>query len=102
MQPMRPHSLRTVSTPTCGGRGSAGAGRAGTGGMSGSWPLPSGLPRGRLEEFDRVAGRVVQHDLGTAGSGDDVAAEGESGGAEPGHLGAEVGDDEMDTVPAAG
>ena len=55
----------------------------------------------RDEQFDRVAGGVFQEDLLTARAGDDVVAERDAGGAQPGDLGGEVGHDEVDAVPAA-
>ena len=56
----------------------------------------------RLEQLDRVAGRVVQDDLPSARAGDHVAAEGHAGGAQPGDLGVDVVDQQVDAVPAAG
>src|SRR4051794_21437949 len=47
---------------------------------------PGGSAAGRLEELDRVAGRIVQHDLLPAGAGDDVVAERQAGGAQAGDL----------------
>ena len=44
---------------------------------------------------------VFEEDLLTAWPGDDVVAEGDPGGAQPGDLGGEVGHDEVDAVPAA-
>jgi hypothetical protein len=55
-----------------------------------------------LEQFDQVAGRVDEQDLAPAGAGDHGAAEGEAGVAEPGDLGIQVVDDEVDTVAASG
>src|SRR6266487_360500 len=55
---------------------------------------------GWLEELDGVAGRVIQHDLGPARPGHDVAAKLQAGSAEPVHLGAQVLYDELDAVPA--
>src|SRR6266511_1120801 len=56
---------------------------------------------GRLEQFDRVAGGVVDQDLGAAGPGHDVVAELHSFSAEPLDLGRYVVDNEVDAVPAA-
>jgi hypothetical protein len=55
-----------------------------------------------LEEFDDVAGGVLEQDLLTAWSFEDVVAEPCTGVAESGHFGIDVVDDEMDAVPAAG
>src|SRR5262245_54681249 len=54
----------------------------------------------RLEELDRVPGRVVDEYLLAAGAGDDIVAEAETRCAEPLHLGLDVVDDEVDAVPA--
>jgi hypothetical protein len=43
----------------------------------------AGASPGGLEQLDHVAVRVLQQDLGAAGSGDDVVAEPAAGGAEP-------------------
>ena len=60
------------------------------------------LGAGRLEELDDVAGRILEQDLLAAGPFDDVVAERRAGVAEPGDLGVDVVDDEVDAVPAAG
>jgi pimeloyl-ACP methyl ester carboxylesterase len=65
-------------------------------------PLRAGLSVRRLEQLDRVAGRVIEQDLLAARSGDDVVAEGEPGGAQPLDLGFDVVDDEVNAVPATG
>jgi len=57
---------------------------------------------GGRKEFDEIAGRIFEQDLWATGSGDDVVAEPQSGGAEPGHLGGEVVDHQLDAIPAAG
>ena len=57
---------------------------------------------GGLEQFDEVAGGVGEQDLAPARAGDEVAAEGQAGGAQPGDLGVEVVDHEMDAVAAGG
>jgi hypothetical protein len=51
-----------------------------------------GASSGGLEQFDHVAGGVLQQDLGATGSGDDVVAEPAAGGAEPVDLAGQVGD----------
>jgi hypothetical protein len=55
-----------------------------------------------LEQLDDVARGVLEKDLGAAGSGEDVVAEGEPITAEARDLGLDVVDDEVDAVPAAG
>src|SRR3954454_17696191 len=57
---------------------------------------------GGLEELDRVAGGVFEHDLLAAGSADDVVAELHAGGAQPLDFGGDVLDDEVNAVPTAG
>src|SRR2546428_544445 len=57
---------------------------------------------GRLEELDGVARGVIQHDLGPARPGYDVAAKLQAGSAESGHLGAQVLHDKLDAVPTPG
>ena len=52
----------------------------------------AGASPGGLEQFDHVAGGVLQQDLGAARSGDDVVAEPAAGGAEPVDLAGQVGD----------
>src|SRR5215831_16431078 len=54
-----------------------------------------------LEEFDDVAGGVLEQDLFAAWSFEDVVAEQSPGVAETGDLGIDVVDDEVDAVPAA-
>src|SRR5262245_18769572 len=54
-----------------------------------------------MEQLDRVAGRVVEHDLHAARTGDDVAPEPDAGASHPLHLGGDVADDQVDPVPAA-
>ena len=48
---------------------------------------------GGLEQFDQVAVGVGEQDLAPAGAGDQVAAYGQAGAAEPGDLGIQVVDD---------
>src|SRR5919109_287512 len=60
------------------------------------------LCAGGLEELDRVARGVVEQDLPAAGTGDDVVAEGQAGGAQALDLRRAVVDDEVDAVPASG
>src|SRR5690606_26099263 len=56
----------------------------------------------RLEELDRVAGRIVEEDLGAARAGDDLGgAEAHAGGTEPFDLRLEVGDLDVEAIPAA-
>jgi hypothetical protein len=61
----------------------------------------SGLLRG-LEEFDRVAGRVIEQDLGTAWPGHDFVAKVQARVSQSLHLGVEVVHLDMNPVPAAG
>ena len=79
-QPIRPHSRSTAASRRA---------------------LTAGARRGGLEQFDRVAGRVLEQDLLAARAGDDVVAERQPGGAQPLDLGGDVVDDQMDAVPAA-
>src|SRR5262249_46964472 len=62
---------------------------------------PSGLLLG-LEQFDRIAGGVVENDLRAARTGDDVVAELESGVTEALDFSGEILHLNMNTVPAAG
>src|SRR5207245_4452260 len=55
----------------------------------------------RLEELDRIAGRLVEHDLGATRPGADVTAEAQAGRPEPAHLCGEILDHELDAVPAS-
>jgi hypothetical protein len=52
------------------------------------------------EQFDEVAGGVGEQNLASAGAGDDVAAEGQSGAAQALDLGIEIVNGEMDAVAA--
>src|SRR5690348_10936644 len=54
-----------------------------------------------LEEFDRVAGRVLEENLPSARAAEYVVAERQSRRPEPGHLRLDVGHDEVDPVPPA-
>src|SRR2546422_3403878 len=56
----------------------------------------------RLEEFDEIAGRVLDEDLSTAGPGDDVVAEAYTFCFESSDLVVEFVGDEMDAIPPAG
>ena len=58
------------------------------------------FPLGGREQLDQVARRVGEQDLTTARAGDDIAAERESGVAQPGDLGVQVIDHEVDPVAA--
>jgi len=55
----------------------------------------------RLEQFDWVAGRIVEKDLRPTWPGHDVVAEMDPGLAESLNLCAEVFDNEVDAIPAA-
>ena len=55
-----------------------------------------------LEQFDQVAGGVGEKDLASAGTGDHVAAKRHIAVAEPGDVGIQVVDDQVDTVAASG
>src|SRR5256884_6028736 len=57
--------------------------------------------RGRLEEFDRVARRILEQDLRAAGARHGIVPKPHAGGAEPCDLRGEISDDEMDAIPAA-
>src|SRR5262245_28013749 len=61
-----------------------------------------GTERGRrgLEQLDRIARRVVEHDLPTSGARHDLVAEGDAGVAETPDLGPDVANDQMNAVPA--
>src|SRR3954469_10172781 len=59
-----------------------------------------GGPMDRLEQLDQIAVRVGEQDLPPTRAGDQVAAEGQVCIAEPGDLGVEVVDDEVDAVTA--
>ena len=80
--------------------GCATAGGGSDRGWCGWLPLNASRLAGGFEQFDEVAGGVGEQDLASAGAGDDVAAEGQSGAAEPVDLGVEVVDDEVDAVAA--
>jgi hypothetical protein len=54
-----------------------------------------------LEELDRVARWVVEQDLLTAWTFDNVVAERQPGGPKTGDLGCDVGDNEVDAIPTA-
>jgi len=53
------------------------------------------------EQLDRIAGRVVQQDLRPSRASQDLIAEMHTRTAKSRHLGLEVIDDEVNTVPAA-
>src|SRR3954471_23752721 len=53
---------------------------------------------GGLEELDRIARGVVEHDLPAARPADDVVAEGHSGAAQAGDVAVDVIDDEVEAV----
>ena len=57
---------------------------------------------GRLEQLDQIAVGVGEQNLPPTRAGDQVAAEGQVCIAEPGDLGVEVVDDEVDAVTAGG
>jgi hypothetical protein len=57
---------------------------------------------GRLEEFDEIAGRVLDEDLPTTGPGDDVVAKAHSFRFESSDLALELVGDEMDAIPPPG
>src|SRR5437016_6847403 len=61
-----------------------------------------GVAVGWLEEFDDVAGGVLEQDLLAAGSFENVVAELSTSVTEAGDVGFNVVDDEVDAVPAAG
>src|SRR6266540_1564153 len=88
MHPIRAHSLATTASGTrwvagCLKRGAESRReRAAVARQPGIVHLS-----GRLEQFDRVAGGVVDQDLGAAGPGHDVVAELHSFSAEPLDLG---------------
>jgi hypothetical protein len=75
--------------------------RAGSAGSDRNWRRCVGLVGG-LEQFDDVAGGVSEQDLAPAGAGDRVAAKGHASAGEPGDLGIQVVDDEVDAVAASG
>ncbi len=56
---------------------------------------------GRLEEFDWVTRRVIEHDLLAAWPADDVAAERHAGRAQAFDIRVNVIDDEMEAVPSS-
>ena len=56
---------------------------------------------GRREQLDRVARRVVEHELLPTRPADDVATEVDTGCTQALRLGGDVRDDEVDAVPAA-
>src|SRR6266536_260323 len=62
----------------------------------------AGSSPGGLEQFDGVAGGVLQQDLRAARPGDDVVAELQAGGTEPVDLRGQVTDLQVEAVPAAG
>src|SRR3954467_4943663 len=61
-----------------------------------------GGPMGRLEQLDQIAVGVGEQKLPPTRAGEQVAAEGQVFIAEPGDLGVEVVDDEVDAVTAGG
>src|SRR5688572_3669378 len=56
----------------------------------------------RLEQFDRIAGRVVEQDLRAALAGDDLVAGRGAARAESLGLGLEVVDGELEPAPSTG
>src|SRR4051812_22713975 len=74
---------------------------AGVGGGGLGAPRAGG-PVGGLEQFDQIAVGVGEQDLAPTRAGDQVAAERQARVAEPGDLGVEVVDDEVDAVVAGG
>ena len=64
------------------------------------WPRQCSVC-GRLEQLDRIAGRILEEDLGPAGAPHDVVSEPQAGGPQALHFGDEVVHDELDPVPAA-
>src|SRR5262245_56512698 len=92
MQPIRPHSAAIVSRPGCAPAA-----------LSETSPAVTGLASAPgLEELDRVAGGVVEHDLPAAGAADDLVPERDSFTGQAFDLGLDVVDDQVDPVPAAG
>src|SRR5215470_386397 len=79
---------------------SPGRGLAGAVGGSGGLGEP-GLTDGRLEQFHRVARRVLDQDLLAAYAGDDLVAEGRAAGPQVLHGGRQVGHLDRKPVPAA-
>ena len=61
-----------------------------------------GLGQGRLEQLDRVAGRIFDQDLPAPDTGDDVVAEVNTMSAQLRHDGVQVRDLELESVPAPG
>jgi hypothetical protein len=59
-----------------------------------------GGPVGGLEQFDQIAVGVGEQDLAPTRASDQVTAEGQARVAEPGDLGVQVVDDELDAVTA--
>src|SRR4051794_16624773 len=58
-------------------------------------------PGGRLKKLDRIAGRVIQHDLLTARTAHDIAAEVHTSSTQPCHLGLDIFHNQMEPVPAS-
>ena len=57
---------------------------------------------GRLEKLNEISRRVLDQNLRSTGSGDNVIAELHALGAQSRNLGREILDNEMNTVPAPG
>jgi hypothetical protein len=55
----------------------------------------------RLEEFDRVSGRIVYQDLLTSGAGHNIVTESHTGGSKTFYLDGEILDYEVDAIPTA-
>src|SRR5207237_1221308 len=62
----------------------------------------TGLRSNRLEELDRIPGRVVDQDLSAADSRHDVIAEADAGSAQPFNGFGEIRDFDREPVPAPG
>jgi hypothetical protein len=55
----------------------------------------------RLIQFDKIAGRVDEQNLGSARSGHDVVSEFHAGGAQSGDLSRKIIDNQVNAIPAA-
>src|SRR5262245_7895699 len=56
----------------------------------------------RLEQLNKIAGRIHQQDLRAARTGQDVVAKLEAGGAQASNLGRQIVDHEVNAIPATG
>src|SRR5664279_4006590 len=111
-QPGRSRSLRhpcsrpdfEFATPAAGARGRTGREpAAAVAALSGRFGVgQASLRQGGLEQFDGIAGRVIDEDLSTANAGDDVVAEVHTLLAQRVDCAGKIGDFQREPVPSTG